>query len=373
MSSQSLPISRRALLRSAVIGGSGLLAAYLVGCGDGGQPQPTATASPTPTTTPPAGATLTATPTPAPAALRWRRLSPSGTLPPPRRDHSLLSDGRRLFLFGGRGQEVLGDLWSYDIASGAWTEVSASPAPAARFGHNAAFHAAQNRFLIFGGQAGGFFNDVWAFDVASGAWSDISPSGATPTTRYGAASAFDPATARFLVSHGFTGEGSRFDDTWAFAAAEETWTKLPIQGELPIRRCLMRAAWDTGAQRLLMFGGQTTGTPFLGDLWALEGNRWREITAEPVPSPRNFYALAYDDEGGRAILFGGNTEEGPANDLWFFDSASESWSQQQPEGEGPSPRFGHDAVWLPASRSLLVFGGNDGQDLNDLWELSVPA
>jgi len=355
-------ISRRALLRSAVIGSSGLLAAYVVGCGDGDggqQPSPTATATPS------------STPTVSPAALGWRRLSPAGPPPPARRDHSLVTNGQSLFLFAGRGEEVLADLWSYDLLNGSWTQLTAGPP--ARFGHNAIFDTAGGRLLIFGGQSSdAFFNDVWAYDVASGQWTDISPAGTAPSTRYGAASAFDPAAGRFFVTHGFTGEGSRFDDTWAFTSA--AWTKLDIQGALPIRRCLMRAAWDPGVGRLFMFGGQTTGTPFLGDFWALEGNGWRELPGELKPSPRNFYAMAFDDEGGRLILFGGDSEPGSVNDLWFFDSASETWSQQSPEGEAPSPRFGHDAAWLPTSHSLVIFGGNDdSQDLDDLWELSVPV
>ncbi|MFQ6020395.1 MAG: Kelch repeat-containing protein, partial [Dehalococcoidia bacterium] len=84
--------------------GSALVAAYIVGCGDGGQPQPTTTA------TPPAKPS----PTSARSALSWRRLQAAAGSPPPRRDHSLVSDGQRLFLFGGRDKEALADLWSYD-------------------------------------------------------------------------------------------------------------------------------------------------------------------------------------------------------------------------------------------------------------------
>ena len=145
----------------------------------------------------------------------------------------------------------------------------------------------------------------------------------------------------------------------------------------------MRGVWDTSQGRFLMFGGQTTGQPFLGDLWALEngggsleGAGWREITSEPKPSPRNFYAMVFDSAVGRAILFGGNSQEGPGpvNDLWFFDSSSETWSHPSPEGELPSPRYGHDAAWLASERKFILFGGHDASgDLNDLWELTVPA
>lgn len=335
-------------------------------------PSPVVTPTVEPTPTPEETPTAEATPTAEPSILQWRELSPSGPLPPPRRDHSLVTDGQQIFLFGGRGQDTLGDLWAFDLSNGSWSEITTAQGPSARFGHNAIFDAAHNRMLVFGGQASGtFFNDVWAFDLTTSEWSELQGDESIPSPRYGAASALDPS-GRLLVSHGFTDAG-RFDDTWAFSLDDEAWDELSPQVERPLERCLVRGVWDSKAERFLMFGGQATGTPFLGDLWELREGMWRGLSAELKPSPRNFYAMVFDDDAGQAVLFGGNTQDGPANDLWLFDSASDIWSQQSPAGEGPSPRFGHDAVWLAASRSLFVFGGRDGsQNLNDSWELRLP-
>src|SRR5688572_9086463 len=103
-------MSRRQLLRGAFIGGSGLLAAYAVGCGEDGEPSEQ-TASPAATATR-APATATATPAATPGVMRWRRIEASGTPPSVRTDHSLVSDGRSLLLFGGRTNgEPVGDYW----------------------------------------------------------------------------------------------------------------------------------------------------------------------------------------------------------------------------------------------------------------------
>lgn len=371
---QTQRLSRRALLRSAFLGGTGLLAAHVLGCGDGdgGQPTVTATRLAATPTSPSPGTTAT------PSVLRWRHISPSGPLPSPRRDHSLslvlTHTGWLVYLFGGRSGSDLADTWFYlpdpHPDANNWSLVDAA-GPSARHGHNAIIDQQRGRLLLFGGQQGSdFFNDTWVF--AGQRWSEVPSSGVAPTPRYGAGGTLDP-TGRMLVTHGFTNSG-RFDDTWAYDLATNTWTEVSPAGPRPVERCLMRAAWDTANERLLMFGGQTTGTPFLGDFWALESNGWREIASQPRPSPRTFYAMVFDDESGRLILFGGRTADGPVNDLWYFDSASETWEQQLVEGEGPSPRFGHDAAWHPLGRSLLLLGGNDGSnDLNDLWELSVPA
>lgn len=366
-------LSRRLFLRSAAVGGSGLLVAYFVGCGDGGAPAgPTPASSPTgesPPETPPAGETPAATPD---TALGWAPVQASGDLPPPRLDHSLVTDGQSLYMFGGRGPEQLDDLWRFDLATSTWERIDVPSGPSARFGHNAIYDSPSERIIVFGGQAGAdFFNDVWAFDLPTGEWAELATGADEPAPRYGAASALDPA-GRLLVSHGFTNAG-RFDDTWALPLDSESWVGASPEGERPLERCLVRAAWDRAGGRLLMFGGQSNPAPFLDDLWELGDGGWRELAVEPRPPARNLYAMAFDEAAGRLVLFGGSTEDGPANDLWFFDSAGGSWEAQSPAGEAPSPRFGHDAVWLPEG-SLIVFGGRDGsQDLNDLWRLTLPA
>lgn len=381
-------VSRRSFLRTALVGGTGLAGAYLLACGDGGgEPAATSTLLP--------GA---AGPTPTSAPLSWRRVNAIGSgassdeFPPPRRDHSAVWDGSHLYVFGGRnGDRTLGDLWAF----GTWAQESqwnnklqANEGPPARFGHNAVWapghRQEEGRMLVFGGQGpgGGFYNDTWAYDPATGHWEQLAAGDPAPAPRYGAAAAV-VFGGQLWITHGFTRSG-RFDDTWAFSYLTPTgWKQITPAAPRPVERCLMRAVADSfgshGA-RLLMFGGQTTNTPFLGDLWALEPRAsspglptysWREIGAGPKPSPRKFYAWVFDDVAGQAVLFGGDTEAGPVNDLWAFDTEGERWSQLTPQGEAPSPRVGHDAA-KASGASVFVFGGNDGSaDLNELWVLST--
>ncbi|MCH8200596.1 MAG: hypothetical protein IIB85_01600, partial [Chloroflexi bacterium] len=82
----------------------------------------------------------------------------------------------------------------------------------------------------------------------------------------------------------------------------------------------------------------------------------------------------FDSTRNEALLFGGNTATGPQNDIWTFHIQDEFWTSEEPDGERPSARSGHDAVFLEGSSTMLVFGGNDGSsDLNELWELRVIA
>jgi hypothetical protein len=375
MTDQHRRVTRRALLRSAAVGGAGLMAAAAVGCGDdeGAAPSvtPTAIGSPSPSPAQTPAATAGATPTPATIALRWEQVSPGGLLPSPRRDHSLVSTGRTLYLFGGRnGGDNYADLWTFDPASGAWTELPAAGPPPGRFGHNAAYVEKRSEMLVFGGQAdSGFFADTWAYSIDTDAWTERTP-GSSPSPRYGAASAYDPA-AGFIISHGFTNQG-RFDDTWSFDPATNEWRDISAAGDRPLARCLVRAAWDTGSDRLFMFGGQSNEFPFLSDLWAFDGASWEELPIGAGPVARNFYSMSHIG-GGRMLLFGGNAEEGRQNDLWLLDASTGVWAVVDVDGDKPSPRDGHDSAWLAAEDALYVFGGQAGSGVaNDLWRVVIP-
>ena len=360
------PISRRTFLRSAAVGGAGLAGAYLIGCGggDGG-------AGATATLVPPEP-TLGPTSTPGPTAFRWTQLIAQGDdLPGPRRDHTVVNDGTHLYVFGGRDPDPLADTWLYDIVSNQWGLVPAGLGPPPRFGHNAIWDERTLRMIVFGGQNDdGFLDDVWALAPALLAWEQLSVGDLMPAARYGAGGARNNA-GELMITHGFTNDG-RFDDTWSYNLFDAAWSDVSPETGRPVERCLVQAVWDGDKNRLLMFGGQTTGTAHLGDFWALKDGVWSELPSGP--SPRNLYTMAWDPRGDILFLHGGSTPDGPADDVWCFDS-SERWTQLEIEGERPSPRSSHDGSWVTAASSLYVFGGNDGNDnLGDLWQLhEAPA
>jgi hypothetical protein len=298
----------------------------------------------------------------------WTRVPPGSPHPGPRRDHSLTADAQRgrLYLFGGRaGGRSLGDLWEFDPLSGTWLELASDgPTPDPRFGHNAIYDPAGGQLIVALGQAGAeFFQDVWVFRPETGAWTrigELSPE--RPAPRYGSAAAFDPAGRRLLVSHGFTDHG-RFDDTWAFDITAERWTRVTTVDSLPIKRCLARGAFDSTTGRLLLFGGQTDTSPFLGDLWSLDiaGGKWTELSAEGMPSARHLYGAATSTDGVWHLV-GGNTPAGPSGEYWIYEPGLNTWTF----GEPPPARMSHDAAIL--GDTLYIFGGTDGtSELDDLW------
>lgn len=336
------------------------------------EPSPTLEES-TPTTE---AATPSPETSPVPESPVWTAISPVGDIPPARRDHSLVADGEgaRVYLFGGRDDEGdLDDLWVYEAEANSWTQLTADGGPAARFGHNAGFDPIRNQMIIFGGQAEStFFNDVWVYDVAGGVWSEQPGGEAAPEPRYGAAGSLLAPGDNLYISHGFTSSG-RFDDTWFFQIDGGGWMDVSAaEGERPEPRCLMRMAADPDRRRLLMFGGQSDDTPFLGDFWEfnIESRLWNQPEASG-PSARNLYSLVRRDDSSDLVLFGGASPEGALSDIWIFRSADNTWEQLDADA-GPSPREGHDAAWLSAARSMLVFGGRTDDLTNELWILTLP-
>ena len=108
-------------------------------------------------------------------------------------------------------------------------------------------------------------------------------------------------------------------------------------------------------------------------MWSLDvaGKHWKEVSPTGIkPSPRSNPALVGDD-AGRIILFGGKTSDGPSADIWSLDIASGEWTALTPSGAGPAARSSHDAVWNPATRQMIVFGGKgSAAALNDMWVLA---
>ena len=126
---------------------------------------------------------------------------------------------------------------------------------------------------------------------------------------------------------------------------------------------------------MILFGGCSSGFGPCpqGDLWSLDvaGGDWSEIRPQGIkPSPRSNPSLVVDD-AGRAILFGGKTSDGPSAEVWSLDIAAGEWTALTPSGDTPSARYSHDAVWNPATKQVIVFGGiGKAGALSDMWVLA---
>lgn len=337
----------------------------LVGCGsDDGDPrtasastQPPPTSAETTTTTVAPTTSTTAAPLPPGAPVGWQQVDVGATSPPARSGAVLVATpGGDLWLHGGLVDgEPLGDLWRFDGTS--WQEVVAEGGPAPRSEHAAVWDAERDRLVVAlgEGQVGEVFDDVWAFDPAAGAWTQLGAGG--PAARYGACAVLDGA-GRMVVTHGFSSL-QRFGDTWAFDLATGAWSEVtPAQGPRPSNRCLHACGYDPEADELVLFGGRNDDQPYLGDTWRLGGDGWREVPG-PGPSPRARSRGAFTTE---LLVLGGDGPSGLPSDAWVLRDGT--WvagpSDTPARRSAPAVAVADGVVW--------VFGGLEGETpLADLW------
>ena len=66
------------------------------------------------------------------------------------------------------------------------------------------------------------------------------------------------------------------------------------------------------------------------------------------------------------LVWGGLHHNRPVGRLEFYDLSTGCWQRPTPSqerGNPPSERFGHSSVYVPTSRTLLLCGGSDGNNL----------
>lgn len=227
---------------------------------------------------------------------RWDVLAPKGASPPPRVFAASVAHGRRMLVFGGAffgpffsDFSPYGDLWAYDVDDNRWSElhpVNAGPSPRSR----PSAWIVGNQLYVFGG-VNQFFqvqNDLWVYDLAHNAWTQLIAPGAagSPSPRHEAAAWSRPHGGRLVLYGGesideffqFTALG----DTWELDLATGAWTEVtpdPAHNVAPPRD------YDTAVilgDQMYLYGGDMPGGADCGgvvpqnptdELWAFDLRR----------------------------------------------------------------------------------------------------
>ena len=146
----------------------------------------------------------------------WTDRTPAGGVPVERCLHDCFwSQNGQLILYGGQttGVAALGDIWAYDVATGAWA-MGADPEAPARQLYALAADGAGGTVFGGGSRDRGFLADMWTIDPQTLALAPLE-AGQGPTPRSGAALIRDPAGSR-LVLFGGTNDDGALADLWEF-------------------------------------------------------------------------------------------------------------------------------------------------------------
>lgn len=163
------------------------------------------------------------------------------------------------------------DTWVFDPVTSVWTDISSDARPGARCLHTASYDPLSHSMLVFGGQRGSSaLGDLWSLDLSTRTWNELTPA-VGPEGRTFPASVYDPVGHRFLIFGGAEagGGGEKRDEVWAFDLSDNTWNLIQPKGTVPAARGGAASAYIDGQNRALFFGGAATVGLF-NDIWALE-------------------------------------------------------------------------------------------------------
>lgn len=190
----------------------------------------------------------------------WTQLTPSGTVPSARSTHSAIYDPMRdrMVVFGGYSSVYCNDVWALSLSDAtAWAQLTPSGTlPSARADHSAIYDPVRDRMVIFAGSSPGdpgYLNDVWALSLAdTPAWTMLAPAGTAPVRRSGHSAIYDPERDRMLT---FGGEGSGYRNdvwvlTWGGSPTYRAWSPAGMNVEVAL-----------GPQTALTFGDVTAPGP----------------------------------------------------------------------------------------------------------------
>jgi hypothetical protein len=311
----------------------------------------------------------------------WLQLQKTGA--PPFEENGLAAydpqAGKQIRCFGGpyvSGTPI--STWAFDRQTCTWTRLSPSGSVPTSEGLGLVYNETTGKTMRLGYSPEQGDYDTWAYDASANSWTDLRPTMPPPphgvSHRPGVvALVYDPRSAQVIM----VGSTVTKVSTWAYDSQANSWKELTTNGSPP-PRIQAAYAYDKAMGRLLLFGGwghfeRAEGGP-LGDTWSFDSSTstWTELKPAKSPPFRGWATMAYDEDAGRMILFGGGASKSPA-DTWSYDSAKNTWTKLRTAGS-PGPRGGASMFYDPTLRRLVMTGGQNSMPTTpmapDCWAFS---
>jgi hypothetical protein len=139
------------------------------------------------------------------------------------------------------------------------------------------------------------------------------------------------------------------------APAQSVWTQLsPPQN--PGTRFGHAMAFDAVRGLVMLYGGNSTPSTFLGDLWSWNGSNWQQVAQGAVtPGTRTGHAMCFHAGRGQILLVGGHRGASEIMDTWGFNGTS--W-QQVLSSAGSLVQAPQSLAYDPIRNVVVAFDGN---------------
>jgi hypothetical protein len=241
---------------------------------------------------------------------------------------------------------------------------TAATAPLGRQWASFAYYPPLHQLVLFGGnKTSTVYGDTWTRTGST--WTQQHPA-TSPSPRTGASMVYDRATQQLLLfGGGATVAGPFNGDTWTWNGT--AWTQLHPATSPPGRE-FGDPVYDAATQTVVLFAGWHGS--YLDDTWSWDGTTWTQLHPASSPSGRDSDAFVYDTATRTAILFGGFRGTGYSpGDTWSWNGTT--WTQLSPPASPGVDVFAWQGAYDPATRQLLLFGGDRGKTkptLDGTWE-----
>jgi len=203
--------------------------------------------------------------------------------------------------------------------------------------------------VLFGGKDSldAMPSDTWELSGSTNNWNQYQNLG--PEGRIGHGMWFDENDSLVFLFGGIDQAGQFHNDTWKWNGVG--WIKVDSTG--PATRAHFALSYDSNRNRAVLFSGIGPDSLYR-DTWEWDGSHWIQM-AISGPPPRIMSAMA-----NVGYLFGGQAGYNGEvyNDTWKWDGAV--WTQVTNAGNPPSPRVGHVMEFaLGGGPEVELFGGQD--------------
>jgi hypothetical protein len=221
----------------------------------------------------------------------WFNMNPSISPPPVINAFlSYDSNAGKMLLYGGvsRWTEPITyytDVWSYDFALNTWINVtpSSGSSPGTRIAYLWSFDPILNKTLLFGGSTNlnlpywDFQDDMWTYDLESKSWTEITPD-IRPSKRIYSNMVYESNSRKTLLYGGVSrwSPDEFLDDLWTFDSQELTWKSIECENNPSARIGFL--AFHSKTNKTYLYGGLDSELGEWDDFWSLTYNEKCEKT-----------------------------------------------------------------------------------------------
>jgi N-acetylneuraminic acid mutarotase len=280
-----------------------------------------------------------------PSTNSWVAL-PTLNAPSPRTGHVAAVAGGYMVVFGGRklGLPVTGGA-RFNLSTNQWQPMSATNAPSARA--NATIVSTGSTVIIWGGFDGTNLNTGAIYDPAADGWTTMAVA-AAPGGRFLHTAVW--TGSQMVIWGGYN--GAYLSDGGRYTPATNLWTSVasPLAAGMTVAAS-HTAVWS--GSEMLVWGG-FRGTSYLnnGAAYNPSTDVWRTLALFGAPSTRAQQVAVFT--GSRMVIWGGYSGSVPLDTGGQIDPVFNQWTSTALAG-APVPRFGHTGLWLGSK--LIVWGG----------------